>query len=546
MDSQEITLDPKPAVKPPPQLVHVGITIGYIGTPFRGSQLQTHEPLNATVEGCLLMAMHATGLISFDPSEKDQFRKGAHHKRAGRPSALPKWFNLGRTSRTDKGVHALRNVVTCFLEKASFASKTQDEWKSLLNDHLTQLTALEGQSKASALHVFALCEIPANFLPRIAATRRLYRYLLPVAALDALFDAKSVPIPGLDEERQAEARRRCSFHLFPSDQHLLQTETTEAAFQYYSSLALAFNEVASRFIGVHRFHNFCGEEGNGGERSSRTTVWPHDQEAVRRIFKIGIDPVPVMIRQNGQVIPYFLFQIIGNSFLLHMIRKILGCCIAICRGGKPSLVDSALSLQHLVDVPLAPGTGLLMHRPYFDWHDPHYHELKTQSREGKDRASHLISLSEIWQPVDSAIDEFEHTVIYSEIARVDNSGPVSETTRFCRLLRMHNWNVRPLPPTPSKPKVGEKRLREDIGEEVVQTVEEAVEGEIVQGEVQEEQKTATCTGGWFDSLDIRALNARLLQSSGETTNALLYATSTTTPENVFDPAAIRRPKSRKD
>ena len=55
-----------------------------------------------------------------------------------------------------------------------------------------------------------------------------------------------------------------------------------------------------------------------------------------------------------------LLEVKGQSFMLHQIRKMIGLVIAILRGHCPdSTLDLAWGVQR-VDVPRAPGLGLML------------------------------------------------------------------------------------------------------------------------------------------------------------------------------------------
>lgn len=58
--------------------------------------------------------------------------------------------------------------------------------------------------------------------------------------------------------------------------------------------------------------------------------------------------------------------ILGQSFMLHQIRKMVGVVIAICRGvAKMDVIER--SWQHdRLDLPIAPGLGLVLEEVHYD------------------------------------------------------------------------------------------------------------------------------------------------------------------------------------
>ena len=52
---------------------------------------------------------------------------------------------------------------------------------------------------------------------------------------------------------------------------------------------------------------------------------------------------------------------LGQSFMLHQIRKMVGTLMAVCRGyAGPDYINKALNPSETVYLPTAPGLGLLL------------------------------------------------------------------------------------------------------------------------------------------------------------------------------------------
>ena len=59
--------------------------------------------------------------------------------------------------------------------------------------------------------------------------------------------------------------------------------------------------------------------------------------------------------------------IIGQSFMLHQIRKMVGMAVAIMRGDAPEgCVRTALQHKRTVPTPMAPEVGLFLDECYYD------------------------------------------------------------------------------------------------------------------------------------------------------------------------------------
>lgn len=59
--------------------------------------------------------------------------------------------------------------------------------------------------------------------------------------------------------------------------------------------------------------------------------------------------------------------IIGQSFMLHQIRKMVGMAVAIMRGDAPEgCIRTALQPKRTVPTPMAPEVGLFLDECYYD------------------------------------------------------------------------------------------------------------------------------------------------------------------------------------
>ncbi|ENN95868.1 tRNA pseudouridine synthase A [Methanocaldococcus villosus KIN24-T80] len=98
-------------------------------------------------------------------------------------------------------------------------------------------------------------------------------------------------------------------------------------------------EASKKFIGKHSFHNLCKRD-----RSK-------DRDPVREIYDIKIIENEFFIT----------IDIIGKSFLWHMVRKIVGVFDAIGRGEKDiEWIDKLLDPNHKEGVRTFPAEGLIL------------------------------------------------------------------------------------------------------------------------------------------------------------------------------------------
>jgi tRNA pseudouridine38-40 synthase len=223
----------------------MALKIAYIGTDFYGFQRQ---PGLITVEGEILSALKKVGLV--DETEKCGF---------------------GIAGRTDRGVHALGNVISFLIEDRIIINQ--------INDALPQ-----------NIRVLAQARVPLRFKARYAKSRH-YRYLL-------------INDPEIQDE---------------SDLNL--EEMTEAS------------EI---FKGTHDFRNFS-------KRSERNPIRTIDQ---------------IQILKEGDLIRV---DVIGESFLWNMVRKIVSVMLSVGKGHlKPDDIYEYFDPQKSFPLKPMPPDGLIL------------------------------------------------------------------------------------------------------------------------------------------------------------------------------------------
>ena len=122
----------------------------------------------------------------------------------------------------------------------------------------------------------------------------------------------------------------------------------------YSVDVPILREEMQKFVGTHNFHNFTrGMNAN-------------DKAAIRHIVNISVEP----LSGNSD---FVCVKLLGQSFLLNQIRKMVGLAVEVSLGLAPrnNAVDTALTSKELVHIHMVPGEGLLLDRLYFRAYDLH-------------------------------------------------------------------------------------------------------------------------------------------------------------------------------
>ncbi|KAJ1280357.1 hypothetical protein BS78_04G226000 [Paspalum vaginatum] len=234
-----------------------------------------------------------------------------------------------------------------------------------------------------------------------------------------------------------------------------EKQPAKSTFSYTDEVKERFNRILKYYVGTHNFHNF----------TTRTKA--EDPAAKRFIISFGADRV---VSLDG--IDFVRCEVVGQSFMLHQIRKMIGLAVAVMRKCAPeSIYDVAFRKDVNLNVPTAPEVGL-----YLD-------ECMFTSYNKKWKDSHEAVSMETYSEV---AEEFKNKYIFTHIAAMEHKeGAVA--------LWLHSLNQRNYPDfcymetAGAKDKVGSEvesihaGTEAKVGPEVV-SVEE---GQMLSGNVSE-------------------------------------------------------------
>eukprot|EP01132_Coremiostelium_polycephalum_P002677 gene2677-3321_t len=211
-------------------------------------------------------------------------------------------------------------------------------------------------------------------------------------------------------------------YIYVTPTHVFQpkfakTPQTEE-FKFTEKVRAQVNKVLSFFVGNHRYHNYTS-----GKDST-------DVAAFRKIHSFTCSE-PFVIKG----IEVVQLNIVGASFMLHQIRKMVGCAISFLRKGFYQDMESEDAASEAIrqfveatfahrrfNLPMAPGAGLLLDRCLFTIWNQRY-------------ASIHGSLN--FDAKNEEIEKFKTEVLFNEIVskEVDN-------------LEFKNWIENNLDPYP--------------------------------------------------------------------------------------------------
>lgn len=124
---------------------------------------------------------------------------------------------------------------------------------------------------------------------------------------------------------------------------------------------------------------------------------------------------------------FAVIKIKGQSFMMHQIRKMIGLTLAVVRGlTSADTVTRALGQERL-DIPMAPGLGLVLDKIHYDRYNQRY---------GEDGVHEDLT----WVKEEDKIKEFTENVIIPVIVDTEiNKGSMST---WLETLAFHSYDVR--------------------------------------------------------------------------------------------------------
>lgn len=161
------------------------------------------------------------------------------------------------------------------------------------------------------------------------------------------------------------------------------------AFRLESETLQRVNRLFALYKGTHNFHNFTSQKA------------ANDPSARRYITEMSCGEPFICSNTEFAVI-----TVRGQSFMLHQIRKMIGLVIAVIRGYAKEEVMERSWGQEKVDVPKAPGLGLVLDKVHFD---------RYNKRFGGDGLHERLE----WDSEGEAVKAFKEAHIYPTIVETE-------------------------------------------------------------------------------------------------------------------------------
>uniref|UniRef100_H0UV99 Pseudouridine synthase 1 n=1 Tax=Cavia porcellus TaxID=10141 RepID=H0UV99_CAVPO len=224
------------------------------------------------------------------------------------PRKLPKRKIVLLMAYSGKGYHGMQGVSAAG-QVVSLKVWLIDGLLDKINSHLP-----------SHIRVLGLKRVTGGFNSKNRCDARTYFYMLPTFA----FAHK-------DRDVQDETYR-------------LSAETLQQV-----------NRLLACYKGTHNFHNFTSQKG------------PREPSARRYVLEMYCEPP---FEREG--LEFAVIKVKGQSFMMHQIRKMVGLVVAIVKGYAPESVLERSWGEEKVDVPKAPGLGLVLERVHFETYNQRF------------------------------------------------------------------------------------------------------------------------------------------------------------------------------
>lgn len=269
------------------------LCIGYLGTNYQGLQI---NPDVQTIEKEVERALFLCGGI---PEHNYGFLQKIQWSRA---------------ARTDAGVHA---IAQCIAARLNIEVDKREVFISNLNTFLP-----------SDIRIHTMTKVSKGFNAKVYCGKRIYHYLMPTYMLtDYNIVLDHINNILLDT---TEFNSITTFGDLPTSSKVVNVLSQVSlsklreclkSFRLDSSRLLLFRSVLQNFVGTKNYHNYT------------TGKTFDDSNANRYIMSFDCD-APFLCEQTG--VEFILLKVLGQSFLLNQIRKMVGMAIEVVRGNASS------------------------------------------------------------------------------------------------------------------------------------------------------------------------------------------------------------------
>lgn len=332
----------------------VAMWVGYVGTHYKGLQIQRSSAVGQTIEQELETAIFRVGgILESNFGSLDKIR----------------WM---RSSRTDKGVHSLSTVISFKMEVE------QGTWGN--GEDGIEVADRINQYLPNTIRIFGIVPVNKSFDPRRGCCSRTYHYLLPASIVGITQYSHAEEVQQRIVKFQtilSSLEGQFPYHNYTVRSHYRKKVSLSSKSDLKKGNAIQkeeklFSSELDSDSGDDESH-FETLAGNPGTLSLLNCTPSFAPPKIRWLYELDIaDKISsahfrkIFSFTCGGLETYeglcFLkLTIHGESFMLHQIRKMVGTAVAIMRDVLPSdIIPVSLSCPCRVALPLAPSEGLFL------------------------------------------------------------------------------------------------------------------------------------------------------------------------------------------
>lgn len=356
----------------------LGILVSFLGTNYSGFQINsTQHTLQAAIE----LGLFKAGLIS--PSN----------------FGWPSKYSWSNSARTDKGVHAAAQVVSMKGEMI-FHSDTVS-----IEDQLNAMREKVNEHLPNDIRVLDIERVTRAFCARTNRDKVRYQYMVP----SFMFSSREeicCAFGNIGETAIEDAKSRAKITPMEAS-NIVQDAVTDEVMQQARSKLIGYrvnDDQMERlrsglkvFEGTHTFHNYTRRLGSDNASASR--------------YIISFAPLDPIVVDGTEWIPV---QIVGQSFLLNQIRKMISAAVDLARGTVThEQIQQSLKKGSRMKVNVAPAQGLFLDRSYFEL----YNKQKSNALNHDPRPLNWVEGDGDIPPVVRRVEEFKNEKIIPHIVR---------------------------------------------------------------------------------------------------------------------------------
>lgn len=256
-----------------------------------------------------------------------------------------------------------------------------------------------------AIRILGINRVVKGFDARQACDRRRYEYIFPAWVFDPEVTSIRTDVGATEEGPAEDGNTNEVGTLTEGDEFAarrnsssIQTQLTEGSgnFVFDQECADKMTAILQQYKGTHNFHNFTIRVSPSAPQANRYIL----SFTCTGAFDIGGKQWVRMV-------------VVGQSFMLHQIRKMVGMALAEYKGLAPhGCLQYALKAPYRVVVPMAPDLGLFLDECYYE----------AYSRQWGGLHGELSA-----EPYQEQIDEFKATQLYPKIAQRDDEEDVNRS-----------------------------------------------------------------------------------------------------------------------